>query len=381
MDELPFYPELIRLDATWRCNLRCKHCQTGMFREPGSKYSDLSTAELIDLFSQMNELGTKQVGFLGGEPLLRRDFFELTKTLHSLRLRPSITSNGWLINDRLALRLTNEIPTDVAVSLDGPDRSSHDWIRGDGSFDRAVNALRLLAKYRGSSKSILIGISAVIHRRSLDMVVGFLDLASELGVDYMVVAAVHPVGTARQNWDDLSVSFEELIPLTRATLEYYSAKSFAFALRLNFLTPAMQDMLVREGYSITGAAPYYDRAGLYECYIQCDGRVFPSQKLSEMVPEALSAAAGYGLDFEENSVRQKPLREIWFGPAFEVYRKLVLNKRHIAGYRSCSCCSFSRTSCFPTAVPFIEGSPHAQDVCAYLYNEGLGLFAAPKEAV
>jgi len=66
MDEAVYYPELVRLDATWRCNLRCKHCQTGMFREPGSHYNDLSTEELEELFKQLSQMGTKQVGLLGG---------------------------------------------------------------------------------------------------------------------------------------------------------------------------------------------------------------------------------------------------------------------------------------------------------------------------
>lgn len=60
--------------------------------------------------------------------------------------------------------------------------------------------------------------------------------------------------------------------------------------------------------------------------------------------------------------------------AYEAYRQLVLSKVHIAKYQSCQHCPFSQSSCFPTAVPFLEGAPHAQDICAYLYNAGLGPF-------
>lgn len=374
MDELLYYPELVRLDATWRCNLRCKHCQTGMFREPGSHYSDLSTEELEELFKQLSRLGTKQIGFLGGEPLLRHDLVSLAWTLHSLGIRPSITSNGWLINDRMAYVLTQEVPVDVAVSLDGPDRSSHDNIRGKGSFERAVKALQQLVKYRGRSRTVLIGISAVVHRHCQAGVNGFLDLANKLDVDYMVMAIVHPVGTAKQYWDELSVDQKQVLPLTRTILKHFQSGEFRFALRLNFLTPAMRDMLSSEGWSLKGIAPYYDRAGLYECYVQCDGRVFPSQKLSEMVPEALASAAHLGLDFSDNSIRNKSMQSIWFGPSFEAYRQLVLSKVHIANYQSCQRCPFSQSSCFPTAVPFLEGTPHAQDICAYLYSAGLGPF-------
>ena len=56
MNEPTFYPELIRIDITSKCNLKCKHCQTGMFREPGSELSDLSTKEMQALFAQMSEL-------------------------------------------------------------------------------------------------------------------------------------------------------------------------------------------------------------------------------------------------------------------------------------------------------------------------------------
>lgn len=382
MNEPTFYPELIRIDITSKCNLKCKHCQTGMFREPGSELSDLSTKELQALFAQMSELGTKQVGFLGGEPLLRRDFTQLIKSLHDYNIRASITTNGWMINERLAQMLVNEIPTDVAVSIDGPSRATHDWLRGKGSFDRAVNALRLLVRHRGPSKAVLIGISAVIHQRNLHEAEAFLDLADRVGVDYLILAAVHPVGTAVSNWADLGISQDQIISASRKVLDRYLSNRYEFELRLNFLTPALRHMLVEEGYLISVSVPYYDRAGLYECYIQSDGRVFPSQRLSEMVPDALSLASlRHGLDFSETSIREKSLRDIWFGPAFESYRSLVLSKKHVAAYKSCSRCSFADTSCFPTAVPYIEGKPHAQEVCAHLYSNRLGPFVKVKDLV
>jgi len=266
------------------------------------------------------------------------------------------------------------VPVDVAISLDGPDQSSHDNIRGEGSFERAVNALQSLVKHRGKSRAILIGISAVIHRHCQASVKEYLDLAHRFGVDYIVMAIVHPVGTAKKHWDELNVSQDQILPITRTILRHFQSNEFGFLLRLNFLTPAMRNVLEKEGWALKGIAPYYDRAALYECYIQCDGRVFPSQKLSEMIPETLASAAQLGLDFSDNSIRHRSIQDIWFGPSFEAYRRLVLSKVHISSYQSCQRCPFSKSSCFPTAVPFLEGASHAQDICGYLYNTSLGPF-------
>jgi MoaA/NifB/PqqE/SkfB family radical SAM enzyme len=355
-----FYPQLVRLDATWRCNLNCKHCQTAMFR--GSDHpEDLTTGELLDLFQQLSRLGTKAVGLLGGEPLLRGDLPELLRALVSHDIKATITTNGLRL-PALADWLINDVRTSVAVSLDGPNAQSHEAIRGGTTFSKAVGGLESVVAVRRDPE-VEIGISSVVHRGNIADVCDFLDLARDLGVDYIILAAVHPVGSAAANWDSLAVTPKELMGAGRELAERIVADPSLPTAQVNFFTPAYRRYLSETHSVRLPQVPQLDRAGFYECYIQCDGRVFPSQKCSEMVPNVLAGAGVRGMSFLDNSVKTRSFADIWNGTDFGRYRDLVMRREHLAHYRSCSTCEYSTNLCLPTAGAFLAGQSDPQPIC------------------
>jgi MoaA/NifB/PqqE/SkfB family radical SAM enzyme len=355
-----FYPQLVRLDATWRCNLNCKHCQTAMFR--GSEHpNDLTTGEVLDLFQQLSQAGTKAVGLLGGEPLLRADLPELLLALASHDIKATITTNGLRL-PALADCLVNDARASVAVSLDGPDARGHEAIRGRTTFSKAVAGLESALSAR-RDPAVEIGISSVVHRGNIANVCDFLDLARDLGVDYIILAAVHPVGSGATNWDSLMVAPGELMEAGRKLAERIVAEPSLPTAQVNFFTPAFRRHLSEAHGLRLGQIPQLDRAGFYECYIQCDGRVFPSQKCSEMVPEVLAGAGVRGMSFLDNSIRARRFADIWNGPDFGRYRDLVMRREHLAHYRSCSTCEFSSNLCLPTAGAFLAGESDPQPIC------------------
>lgn len=357
-----FFPRRVRIDATWRCNLNCKHCQTGMFRGE-DHLEDLSLLELKDLFDQLADVGTEEIIFLGGEPLLRKDLLEQLKHLKSLGIKSGITTNGLLIKNDIADYLMNITETSVTVSLDGPDQESHEFIRGNRTFERAIKGLVRLQSFRGENSKVTIGISSVLNQNNIFKAEEFLDLAKNLKVDYLILSAVHQVGNAREHWDDLSLQNKDLLYAGEKLARKILSDPELPEIQMNFLTPVFVEYL-RNVKNIP--IPYkqkIDIASFYECYIQCNGRVFPSQQCSEMFPEALKGIEKSGIKFEGNYVRDKPFLDIWLGKDFEKYRELMIQKTHIKNYNSCSSCKFSKTYCIPSPKAYLMNELDPYSIC------------------
>lgn len=356
-----FSPRIVRFDATWRCNLNCKHCQTGMFRGPDHP-EDLTTGEVHDLFNNLGDAGTTGIGLLGGEPMLRHDLYELLRHLRKLEIRPTLNTNGVLITEQAAYTLMTDCQADVSVSLDGATQETHEFIRGRGTWQRTMRGLQhlLAVSRRGTS----VGMSVVLYKKNVHQAIDFLRLADDLGVDELTVAAVHRVGNAIRNWDELSLSAPELWDTALALADHLNSYTGRVDIRVNFFTPIFVDYVNEKlGYRLRRPA-LMDKAGIEECYIQSDGRVFPSQKCSEIVPDVLIGAAGeMAVKFRNNSVRDHRFIDIWHGADFSKYRDLMLSKRHMAAYATCRVCPRARTSCIPTAAAYLLDAAIPHPIC------------------
>jgi len=129
------------ISITSRCNLHCKMCDI-----PNGKIEELSTAQWKKVIGDASSLGAQTIVFSGGEPLLREDIFELIVFAKNNNLSACVTSNGYLINDQVAAKLSESKVNVVNISIEGT-KETHDFLRGAGSFAKAVSALDNLRKY------------------------------------------------------------------------------------------------------------------------------------------------------------------------------------------------------------------------------------------
>src|SRR3989338_4545934 len=127
-------------NVTRTCNLRCIHCYTD---SEARKYSgELTTEEGKALIRDLARFEIPALLFSGGEPLSRPDLLELVATARSLGIRPTLSTNGTLINDDTAKKIKEAGFTYVGISLDGIGEIN-DRFRGvDGAFDRAVRGFK-----------------------------------------------------------------------------------------------------------------------------------------------------------------------------------------------------------------------------------------------
>jgi radical SAM protein len=138
-DEAPF---LVIWETTQACDLACAHCRASACPERDPR--ELTTAEACKLLEDVRALGDPLLVFTGGDPLKRPDLFDLLRYSVNLGLRTTVTPSATPLLTSAAIDGIQAAGVSrMAVSLDGPDRESHDGFRGvEGSFERTLAALR-----------------------------------------------------------------------------------------------------------------------------------------------------------------------------------------------------------------------------------------------
>ena len=246
----------------------------------GRADEELTTAEWITVLGQLSQAGTIAVGFLGGEPFMRRDLLEIIAFARRLGLQTFVTTNGYFVNQERAAYLLNELECNISFSFDGPEHASHDFVRGVGSFDRTSLALRTCLKVRKPESTSQVGLSFVVHRQNQTFAEKFIDFAVEGNVDFASIAEVHDGGRAISNWSDLKMSKEDLLDCCvrlgqRIHQVRHGDKPY---FRMDFFTSVVRQFL-REVHGVDYEQEMrLDPAGISECYIQHNGLVFPSQQ-------------------------------------------------------------------------------------------------------
>lgn len=192
--QIPFTPagpfEIV-WNVTYRCNLKCKHC----YENAGQDRPELSTDEakqVLDILSKMSGIGLPALSFSGGEPLARKDFFELAAYAKKRVGYVSIASNGTLITRDNAKRIKDAGVDYVEVSIDGATLGVHDAFRGvPGAFERAIEGVK-----NSLEAGIDICIATVLHRDNLAEFDRLLELSRQLGVRFMHFNYI-PTGRAK----------------------------------------------------------------------------------------------------------------------------------------------------------------------------------------
>ncbi|HET7842101.1 MAG TPA: radical SAM protein [Terriglobia bacterium] len=181
-------PRLIFWEVTKGCNLRCIHCRATA-TELSSPY-DLPTTNALNVIKQVSQYSLPILVLSGGEPLFRKDIFELARYAGECGLRVALATNGTLVTKEVARQIVEAGVRRVSISLDGADALTHDTFRGiRGAFDAALAGIRNL-KELGMS----VQINMSIARHNAHELPAVLALAKSLGADALHTFLLVPVG-------------------------------------------------------------------------------------------------------------------------------------------------------------------------------------------
>jgi radical SAM protein with 4Fe4S-binding SPASM domain len=176
--------------ATGACNLNCLYCNVNADMKPSP--DELTTEEALCLVDQVYEFGSEWFGLKGGEPLLRKDVFEIIGHARDLGLKVCLLTNGCFVDGEI---LDNLVKNDVytSVSIDGPEMI-HDAIRGKGSHKAALSAIKKLSK-----TGILNGLSMAATSLNYKEAEYVVNLAEEYGARFVWFNHLVPSGRAHEN--------------------------------------------------------------------------------------------------------------------------------------------------------------------------------------
>lgn len=313
-------PLSAHLDITWRCNERCVHCYLD---HEGA--GEMSTAEIKDVIRQLSECGTFFLSVSGGEPLMRRDCFEILEYARSLRFTVKLKTNAVMIGPKEAERLKNLGIEQVQVSIYSHIHEVHDAItKLPGSLRRSIDAIRRLKAH-----GIKVSITNVLMKKNSSDAKYVKKLAQELGVAFVIDPTITPKIDGDRSIMSLGISSDVLH-------DVFHDEEFVGDVG-EFCAPiSTVDDDVLEGYSCS--------AGHTLAYISPFGDVFPCVQFPMPC----------------GNVRKQSFRDIWWQSAALTDLRSV----HVRDLPTCSHCTHVAYCTRCPGLAYMEGNmrgPSAQD--------------------
>ena len=188
-------PICLTWEITYACNLQCVHCLSSSgTRDP----RELSTDQAKAVLDELRDLQVFYINIGGGEPMIRKDFFEILEHAEANDIGVKFSTNGTYITAENARRMAAMNYLDIQISLDGVDAITNDAVRGKGSYATAIAAMNHLREANfGQFK-----ISVVVTRHNVDQLDAFKALADSYGAQ-LRITRLRPSGRGADTWDEL----------------------------------------------------------------------------------------------------------------------------------------------------------------------------------
>lgn len=283
---LPHPLRRVYWELTAGCNLRCIHCRRTDVLVKGSP-EELTTSEARSFIDQLSEMGRPVLILSGGEPLFRKDIFEIASYAQEKKLPLGIATNGTLVNERIARRLAQSGVHYASISLDGAEARTHDEFRGPGNFEKAVRGFGELQK-----AGIKVQINFTMTRRNAAEIGEIYELSKTMGAAALYLFLLVPVGCGVQIAESDMLSPQEV----EEWLKWVALKDKSGELPIKAICAPHYYRVADE----IGTVPISSErkgclAGVSMCFISHKGDVFP---------------CGY-LPLSSGNIKTTPLQRIW----------------------------------------------------------------------
>lgn len=321
-----YVPLVLSWNVTRKCNLKCSHCYINA--SPSEYTDELTTEEGKRLIDQICEVSHPLLILSGGEPILRKDIYELIEYGAKKGLRMGLGSNGTLIDDFVAKKLKQSGISTVSISIDSHIPENHDDFRGvKGSWRKAVGAIQALRE-----NGVLVQVNTTLTQQNYDEIDDIMSLAEKLGVENFHLFFLVPTGRGKKIVDITPAMYEEMINNTFAKTARH---------RLN-VKPSCAPQFMRIAKDMNLDMRQWVRgcmAGLYYCRVYPNGEITPCPYLP----------------IKLGNTREKSFKDIWFNA--EVFKKIrdfdsLKGKCGVCDYRNL--CGGCRARAYGLSSDFID---------------------------
>ncbi len=299
------------------------------------------------------------VDLLGGEPLSYPYIHLVLERLIAKGLPFTVSTNGLLVDQQLLDILRESLRSGINISLEGPDKATHEIIRGRDTFYPTVKNIRLITRAMEKSGTT-VGLSCTLNAFNIKRMRDMQAFAKELGVDILQFAIVNKQGNARQHFEHLEVSDQDLI---MTALDYFREADVdkfndhpkvVFGFLDNPMSAILRNLLgLNLPDKVSGCAGATSTAA-----IDASGRLWPCMPLSYTNDQKILQYFG----FKDNSLLEHDFYEIWQSTGFRKLRELNSQRLHTLQAKPCRNCQYQGI-CSPCPLPYLQGQSLDQYTC------------------
>lgn len=334
----PGPPLWLLAELTYRCPLHCAFCYNPV--DYATQPAELGTDEWLRVLAEGRELGAVQLGLSGGEPLLRDDLEPIVAEARRLGYYSNLLTSGVGLTEARAAALKAAGLDHVQLSFQDSTREMNDFLSHTRTFELKQRVARLI-----KAQGWPMVMNVVIHRLNIDHIERIIEMAAELGAEYLELA-----NTQYYSW--AFVNRAQLLP-TREQLQRAEAVANVWRRRLE---GRMRIFFVAPDYHEGRAKKCVNGWGSMFLTVAPDGSTLPCHT-AKMLP---------GLSFP--NVRETSLREAWFdSEGFNRYRGTGWMKQPCASCEhkeedlgGCRCQAYLLAHDAEAADPVCRKSPQHQ---------------------
>lgn len=314
-------PYSVDLSLTNDCNMNCIHCNLS---SGNPKIDEMSTSEVKNLIKELYNLGVFSIAITGGEPLLRKDCFEIIEFALSFNgLRVILNTNGTLFRKRQIRYIANNLKNlELAISMDGSNDREYNSLRMNKNNNNYSNFKIVLhnIEYFKFLDFNNISLNFVVSKRNIDFYKNVVLLAEKLKLKGVLAIKFFQHGRGKLYSYDLELDYTIWENFLISVLE--DNKNCKSKINQSVLVSCPWEIylpILKRGYSIDDAKHYlgytsplqiksYSKirdvgcnAGITSCFIGPTGTLFPCGTVANELNE-----------FESISIRGQSFKEVWF---------------------------------------------------------------------
>jgi pyrroloquinoline quinone biosynthesis protein E len=287
----PGNPLWLLAEVTYKCPLHCVFCYNPV---DYTRYGEeLSTQDWLRVLRQGRELGAAQLGFSGGEPLMRDDLEIMVAEAHKLGYYSNLITSGIGLNEKRIAAFKEGGLEHIQLSFQDSTREMNDFLSSTKTFELKRKVAKLIKQY-----DYPMVLNCVLHRHNIDHVQQILEMAEAMGAEYVELANTQYYGWAYVNRDQLLPTRDQLKRAEEVTNQF--RERVGNKMRIFFVVPDYYEERPKACMNGWGA--------LF-LTVTADGLALPCHE-ARMLP---------GLEFP--NVREHDLGWIWYdSPGFNAYR-------------------------------------------------------------
>lgn len=354
--EISGRPLWLLAELTYRCPLQCPYCSNPV--DFARNTTELATDDWLRVLREARVLGAMQLGFSGGEPLLRKDLEVLIAEARNLGYYSNLITSGIGMDEERVARFKEAGLDHIQISFQASTEDLNNYLGGTSSFAHKQAMARAV---KGQGYPMVLNI--VIHRHNIDQIEDIIRMTIDLKADYVELASTQYYGWSKLNLDTL-------LP-TRAQLVRAEAVAHRYQ---DLMKDRMKILYVVPDYYENRPKACMNGWGSIFLTIAPDGSALPCHAAQQLP----------GLSFP--NVRDYSIDEIWnrseaFGRfrGFEWMQEPCRScSEKTKDFGGCRCQAYMMTGDATAADPVCDKSPHHATLVAEV--ERIGTIAAASTA-